>query len=69
VFQFGNQFGFTLEPSQEIRVFLESGVQYLEGYMPVERGMVGLENRGHATLPELFKDAIRSDIFTNAKSQ
>ncbi len=67
MFQPGDGLGLALEALQEGGVLEESRVENLDGYVAIQGGVVGLVDRGHAALAELFDDSVRTNILTDRK--
>ena len=63
--ELGHDARFAGEARGERRILPEGGVQHLDGDVPVERGVVGLEDRRHSPLAELFDDAVGTDVLTD----
>ena len=52
------------EAREEGGILTEGRMQDLDRDVAVERGVIGLVDRGHAALAELLEDAVRADILT-----
>jgi hypothetical protein len=63
VVELGDNACLTLKARQKVGVFHKGRMHHLDGDVAIQRRVVGLVDRGHTSLAQLFDDAIRAYVF------